>query len=84
MIDRTDRRVLPHEGGRLVVVARRLPGLAFDSNLTGDRVIMRGWSGSELVDISKTKSRWQVAWSPDGRSILFASHHNQSGTRMFT
>jgi len=32
--------------------------------------------GSAVMDLSKVGEGWQVAWSPDGRSILFTSHRD--------
>jgi Tol biopolymer transport system component len=32
--------------------------------------------GSRAVDLSRVGEGGQVAWSPDGRSILFASHRD--------
>jgi Tol biopolymer transport system component len=56
--------------------------IAFNCNPTGDHVMyIVDVDGSRLVDLSSVGEGWQVAWSRDGNSILFASgrDHDQAG-----
>jgi TolB protein len=53
--------------------------IAFSNNLTGEgRMYIVDVDGSRVVDLSSVGEGKQVAWSPDGGSILFASERNQS------
>ncbi len=48
--------------------------IVLNSNLSGSHVMyIVNVDGSNVVDLSKVGEGWQVDWSPDGRSILFAS-----------
>jgi Tol biopolymer transport system component len=53
--------------------------IAFNSNMTGDHVMyIVDPDGSNLVDLSAVGEGWQVDWSPDGSSIIFASGRDQT------
>jgi Tol biopolymer transport system component len=49
--------------------------IAFNSNLSG-KALMYIVDGSRAVDLSSVGEGGQVACSPDGRSILLASHRD--------
>ena len=53
--------------------------VAFNCNSSGEHLMyIVGVDGSGLVDLSGVGEGWQVDWSPDGRSILFASSRDQA------
>jgi len=53
--------------------------LAFNCNPTGDHAMyIVDVGGSGLVDLSSVGEGWQVDWSPDGQTILFASKRDQA------
>jgi TolB protein len=52
--------------------------VAFNCNSSGEHLIsIVDVDGSRVVDLSGVGEGWQVDWSPDGRSILFASSRDQ-------
>jgi len=52
--------------------------VAFNCNSSGEHLMyIVDVDGSRVVDLSGVGEGWQVDWSPDGRSILFASSRDQ-------
>ena len=53
--------------------------IAFNSNLSGEaQMLITDVYGSHVVDLSSVGEGGQVAWSPGGSSLLFASHRDRS------
>jgi Tol biopolymer transport system component len=52
--------------------------VAFNCNSSGEHLMsIVDLDGSRVVDLSDVGEGWQVDWSPDGRSIVFASSRDQ-------
>jgi Tol biopolymer transport system component len=58
------------------VVARREVDCVQLESLRGALMYIVDVDGSRVVDLSRVGEGGQVAWSPDGRSILFASRRD--------
>jgi TolB protein len=76
--DGSGRRRLPHtDGGEYPSWSPDGERIAFNSNLSGEALMyVVDVHGSRVVDLSAVGEGGQVAWSRDGRSILFASHRD--------
>jgi len=77
--DGSGRRRLPHSDyGEYPSWSPDAKRIALNSNLSGGPLMyIVDVDGSRVVDLSGVGDGGQVAWSPDGRSILFASHRDR-------